>query len=143
MNSVNRRSTENYIKKLKSVDLLLEVDRKQQVENLLKTTKIFNLKVKISLHNSLNSSKDVIRCLELRPCSDKDILENLKEQGVIGVRNVSACRNGVIKPINTYVLTFNAPVLPKKIKVAFLSVNVEVYIPNPRRCYQCQVFWPS
>ena len=25
-------------------------------------------------------------------------------------------------------------------KVAFLSVNVEVYIPNPLRCYQCQVF---
>ena len=31
------------IKKLKSGDLLLEVDRKQ-VENLLKTTKIFDLK---------------------------------------------------------------------------------------------------
>ena len=38
------------IKKLKSGDLLLEVDRKQQVENLLKTTKIFDLIVKISLH---------------------------------------------------------------------------------------------
>ena len=38
------------IKKLKSGDLLLEVDRKQ-VENLLKNTKIFDLKVKISLHN--------------------------------------------------------------------------------------------
>ena len=31
------------IKKLKSGDLLLEVDRQQQVENLLKTTKIFDL----------------------------------------------------------------------------------------------------
>ena len=121
-------------------DLLLEVDRKQQVENLLQTTKIFDLKVKISLHKSLNSSKGVIRCSELRPCSDKDILENLKEQCVIGVRNVSVRRNGVIKPTNTYVLTFNTPVLPKKIKVAFLSVNVEVYIPNPLRCYQGHVF---
>ena len=74
------------IKKLKSGDLLLEVDRQQQVENLLKTTKIFDLKVKISIHNSLSSSTDVIRCSELRPCSDKEILENLKEQGVTGVR---------------------------------------------------------
>ena len=49
------------IKKLKSGDLLfLEVDRKQQVENLLKTTKVLDLKVKISLHQSLNSSKDII-----------------------------------------------------------------------------------
>ena len=107
------------IKKLKSGDLLLEVDRKQQVENLLKTTKIFDLKVKISLHNSLNSSKGVIRCSELRHCSDKEIIENLKEQGVTGVRNVSVRRNGVIKPTNTYILTFNTPILPKKIKVAF------------------------
>ena len=127
------------IKKLKSGDLLLEVDRKQQVENLLKT-KIFDLKVKISLHNSLNSSKGVIRCSELRPCSNKEIIENLKEQGVTGVRNVSVRRNGVFKPANTYVLTFSTPILPKKIKVAFLSVNVEVYIPNLLRFYQCQVF---
>ena len=84
------------IKKLKSGDLLLEVDRKQQVENLLKTTKIFNLKVKISLHHSLNSSKGVIRCPELRPCSDKEIIDNLKEQGVTGVRNVSVRKNGVM-----------------------------------------------
>ena len=128
------------IKKLKSGDLLLEVARKQQVENLLKTTKIFEFKVKISLHNSLSSSKGVIRCSELRPCSEKEILENLKEQGVTGVRYVSVRRNGIIKPTNTYILTFNTPVLPKKIKVAFLSVNLEVYIPNPLRCYQCQVF---
>ena len=125
------------IKKLKSGDLLLEVDRKQQVENLLKTTKIFDLKVKLSLHQSLNSSKGVIRCPELRPCSDKEIIDNLTDQGVTGVRNVSVRKNGVLKSTNTYVLTFNTP---KKIKVAFLSVNVEVYIPNPLRCYQCQVF---
>ena len=98
------------INKLKSVDLLLEVDRKQQVENLLKTTKIVDLKVKISLHNPLNSSKGAIRCPELRPCSEKDILENLKEQGVTGVRSVCVCRNGVIKPTNTYVSTFSTPV---------------------------------
>ena len=128
------------IKKLKSGGLLLEVDRKQQVENLLKTTEIFDLKVKISLHHSLNSSKGVIRCPELRPCSDKEIIDNLKEQGVTGVRNVSVLKNGVIKSTNTYILTFNTPILPKKIKVAFLSVNVEVYIPIPLRCYQCQVF---
>ena len=131
MYSVNSRSSKNYQK---------NKIRKQQVENLLKTTKIFYLKVKISLHQSLNSSKGVIRCPELRPCSDKEIIDNLKDQGVTGVRNVSVRKNGVLKSTNTYVLTFNTPILPKKIKVAFLSVNVEVYIPNPLRCYQCQVF---
>ena len=85
-------------------------------------------------------SKGVIRCPELRPCSDKEIIDNLTDQGVTGVRNVSVRKNGVLKSTNTYVLTFNTPILPKKIKVAFLSVNIEVYIPNPLRCYQCLVF---
>ena len=56
------------------------------------------------------------------------------------VRNIQVRRNGVLRPTHTYVLTFNTPVLPKKIKAAYLSVNVEVYIPNPLRCYNCQVF---
>ena len=98
------------------------------------------ISVKVSLHQSLNSSKGVIRCPELHPCSDKEIIDNLTDQGVTGVRNVKVRKNGVLKSTNTYVLTFNTPILPKKIKVAFLSVNVEVYIPNPLRCYQCQVF---
>ena len=91
-------------------------------------------------YTSLNSSKGVIRCPELHPCSDKEIIDNLTDQGVTGIRNVKVRKNGVLKSTNTYVLTFNTPILPKKIKVAFLSVNVEVYIPNPLRCYQCQVF---
>ena len=128
--------------KLKSGDLLLEVlDRKQEVENLLKTTKIFDLKVKISFYNSLNSSKGVIRCLELRPCSDKEIIENLKEQGVTGVRNVSVRRNGVIKPTNTYVLTFNTPILPKKIKVAFFCERRGIYCKSSKML-PMSGFWP-
>ena len=43
----------------------------------------FDLKVKISLHQSLNSSKGVIRCPELRPCSDKEIIDNLTDQGSV------------------------------------------------------------
>ena len=56
------------------------------------------------------------------------------------VRNIQVRRNGVLKPTHTYVLTFNTTILPNKIKAAYLSVNVEVYIPNPLRCYNCQVF---
>ena len=107
---------------------------------MLSTKKLFNLNVKISLHGSLNTSKGVIRCQDLGPCTDDEILENLKSEGVIHVRNIQVRRNGVLKRTNTYVLTFNTPILPKKIKAAYLFVNVEVYIPNPFRIYNCQVF---
>ena len=88
----------------------------------------------------MNTSKGVIRCQDLGPWTDDEILENLKSEGVIHKRNIQVRRNGVLKRTNTYVLTFNTPILPKKIKAAYLSVNVEVYIPNPLRCYNCQVF---
>ena len=44
------------------------------------------------------------------------------------------------KDTNTFVFTFNTSVLPKQLKVAFLHVSVDPYIPNPLRCYACQVF---
>ena len=128
------------IQRLKSGDLLLEVEKQSHVTNFLTTKILLDLKVKISLHNTLNTSKGVIRCQDLGPCTDDEILDNLKSEGVFHVRIIKVRRNGVLKRTNTYVLTINTPVLPKKIKTAYLSVNVEVYIPNPLRCYHCQVF---
>ena len=45
-----------------------------------------------------------------------------------------------LKDTNTFVFTFNTSILPKQLKVAFLRVSVDPYIPNPLRCYACQVF---
>ena len=128
------------IKKLKSGDLLLEVEKKKHIENLLRTKKLFDLDVNISLHKTLNCSKGVIRCEDLGPCTDVEILDHLRSQGVQDIRNIQVRRNGVLKRTSTYVLTFNTPIMPKKIKAAYISVNVEVYVPNPLRCYHCQVF---
>ena len=88
----------------------------------------------------LNYSKGVMRCKDSGPCTDEEILEQLKTQGVKEIRNIHVRRKGVLKQTNTYVLTFNTPILPKKIKAAYISVNVEVYVPNPLRCYNCQFF---
>ena len=64
-------------------------------------------------------------------------LRTWKSEGVTDVRNIQVRRNGVLRRTNTYVLTFNTPILPKKIKAAYLSVNVEIY---PLRCYKCPLF---
>ena len=85
------------IKRLKSGDLLLEVEKKSHITNLFSTKKLFNLNVKISLHVSLNTSKGVIRCQDLGPCTDNIIFENLKSEGVIHVRNIQVRRNGVLE----------------------------------------------
>ena len=60
------------------------------------------------------------------------------EQGVTDVRRITVRRDGVIKLTNTYVLTFSSPNLPTFVKIGFMQVKVDVYIPNPLRCYHCQ-----
>ena len=62
------------------------------------------------------------------------------EQGVTDVRRITVRRNGVTKLTNTYALTFNSPNLPTVAKIGFMQVKVDVYIPNPLRCYHCEVF---
>ena len=55
--------TPKSVKKLKNKTLLVKTNRKKQTENLLKITSFFNLKVSVSEHNTLNSSKGIIRDL--------------------------------------------------------------------------------
>ena len=64
------------------------------------------------------------------------------EQGDTDVCRISVFSDGVKKPTNTLVFTFNTPVLPSVVKIGLMQVkaDVRVYIPNPLCCYQCQVF---
>ena len=127
------------IKKLhRSNQLLIEVSKKAHAENLLRAQTFHDLKVRVYPHTSLNSSKGVIRCPELRNCSEEEILEGTRSQGVTGVKRFKIKQNGELKDTNTFVFTFNTPVLPKTVKVAYFRVNVEVYVPNTLRCLNCQ-----
>ena len=129
------------IKKLhRSNQLLIEVSRKAHAENLLRAQTFHDLKVRVYPHTSLNSSKGVIRCPELGNCSEEEILEGTRSQGVTAIKRFKVKRNGELKNTNTFVFTFNISVLPKTIKVTYFRVNVEVYIPNPLRCHHCQKY---
>ena len=95
----------------------------------------------VSLHGSLNSCKGVVRCPDLNWVSEQEILEEMRELGVINVRRIKIRRDGSLKDTNIFVFTFNTSILPKQFKVAFLRVSVDPYILNQLRCYACQVFW--
>ena len=69
------------VKKLKKT-LLVETNRKSQTENLLKTTTFFGLRVSVTEHQSLNSSKGIIRDRMLKGEKEDVIVDYLKEQGV-------------------------------------------------------------
>ena len=97
------------------------------------------LKCSVTPHKSLNTSKGIVRCPAIIWQSNEQFLEFMEEQGVTDVRRINVHHDGALKPTNTFVFTFITPELPTVVKIGFIQAKVDVYVPNPLRCYQCQV----
>ena len=132
--------TAKSVKKLKNGTLLVETTRKTQTENLKKQTSFFGVPVEVTEHKSLNSSKGIIRNPILRSETEENILEYLKPQGVTHVKRFTIRKNHEIINTNTLLLTFNSVVTPKTLKIFYQIIQVELYVPNPLRCFNCQKF---
>jgi hypothetical protein len=88
----------------------------------------------------LNTSRGVIRCRVFHDCDDTEVLEALSPQDVTEVKRILSKRNGMTEKTNTFIVTFGLPFPPKSIKAAYLKLNVDPYVPNPLRCFNCQKF---
>jgi hypothetical protein len=108
--------------------------------NTLKMNTWISTSTKVTPHKSLNSCKGVICCRNLRDCSDEKVLEALSKKSVTEVKHIFAKKNGSSLLTNTFILTFDKPILPKSVKVAYLNVSVEPFVPIPLRCYNWQKF---
>ena len=123
------------IKRLRDGSFLVECGKRAQAQNLLQTNRFNNRPVKVSIHKTLNSSRGVIRCRDLADMSEVEIRDELRDQGVVGVK-----KEGEVIPTNTLFLTFGSPDLPKEITVGYLKVKVALFVPNPMRCFNCNKF---
>ena len=132
--------TPKNVKKLKNGTLLVETNRKSQSENLLKITKFFSINVTVTEHKTLNSCKGIIRDRMLKNETEENITEYLKQQGVTACKRFKIKKDGNFIETNTLLLTFNTTTLPKSLKNFYRIIPVEVYIPNPLRCFNCQSF---
>ena len=127
-------------KKLRSGQNLVEVSKEHHARNLLKCKTFVQIPVQISAHKSLNTKKGIVRCSDLRDCNNEEILEELEGQGVIRVQRMMFTRDGIKRPTNTFIVTFGEPKLPSHINIGYLKVKVQMFIPNPIRCFNCQKF---
>ena len=98
------------------------------------------LKCSVTPHSSLNTSEGIVPCPALSKATNDDIKAGMDEQKVTDVCRITVRRDSIIKPFNTFVLTFNSPNLPTVVKIGFMQVKVNVYIPNLLQYYNCQVF---
>ena len=59
---------------------------------------------------------------------------------MIEVKRVSIKKEGKTIETNTYIMHFNTPKIPEKIKVDYTMERVEQYIPKSLQCYKCQKY---
>ena len=117
----------------------MECSRRVQAENLLKTVTFVDCPVHLSV-KTFNSSLGVIRCHELSGLSEVEIRDELKTRDVVEVHCLTVKKEGKVIPIYTLFLTFNPPDMLKEIKVGYLKVKVDLFIPKPLQCFNCSKF---
>ncbi|XP_062590939.1 uncharacterized protein LOC134252467 [Saccostrea cucullata] len=84
------------------------------------------------------SSRRGVKDHDLDDIPEQEIQSELESQGVVSVKRFTKKRNDIIEPTNTYLLTFGMPTLPSKIKVGLYQMKIEMFVPNPLRCFKCQ-----
>ena len=92
-------------KRLRDGSFLVECSRRTQAGNLLKKTKkktvnFVDRPVHVSVHETLNSSRGVIRCRELSDMSEIEIRDELKTQGVVEVHKERGEGNSYQHPVS-------------------------------------------
>jgi hypothetical protein len=132
--------TAKAMRQLRTGQILIEVDREGQSKNLLKLTELCTVPVKVSAHRTLNSSKGVIRSFDLARMNPAELVAELSDQGVISALNIKQRRDGIERITPVIILTFSMPTPPKEIFAEYLRLKVDVYVPNPLRCFKCQQF---
>ncbi|XP_064467791.1 uncharacterized protein LOC135378634 [Ornithodoros turicata] len=127
-------------KKLSTGDLQVQIETKEQSLALISLRTTDGIAVTTSPQRTLNTIKGVISEDQLLSCTEQELEEGLKEQGVISAKRISMKRDGEMIPTTHIVLCFQLHSLPTTIKAGYVSCHVRAYIPNPRRCYKCQRF---
>ena len=129
------------IQKLGSGELLIQCKSNEQAQKLFDAEKFGDIPCVAESHRSLNQSKGIIRSNQL----DRETEEGLTEgiEGVVHSRRMLVWRHGSSHKTNSFLLTFDSCIPPSKVKVAWMKLDVQTYIPNPMRCFNCQKFGHS
>lgn len=118
--------------------LIVKTRSRLQTTKLLQTAEFCGKSVSVTLHQSRNYSQGIIWAPGLRHMSDADLLSDLRAKGVTGVRRITTVRDGQRRDTSLIILTFGSVTLPQEINIGYLHFDVEVFVPNPLRCFNCQ-----
>lgn len=129
-----------FAKKLAAGNLLVKVCSTSQAKTILKMTKLHCYDVTVSVHPGLNTCKGVITCRDLKSLDEKEIIEYMKDQGVVDAKFITRTVDGKRENSWSVILTFARSTVPDFVYVGYERVSCRVFIPLPLRCFKCQKF---
>jgi cell division protein FtsB len=123
---------------LRDGSLLVEAFTKEQALKIASLKILGTFHVEVAPHKTLNTCKGVVYSHDLKMIEEKEIVEELASQKVTEVKRIMTRRDGALTPSPLHILTFNATVLPEFVFVGFIRIKVDLHVPNPMRCLNCQ-----
>lgn len=126
------------ITELRSGDLMIKANNLKAAKKFLNAKFIDVVPVKIVSHATLNSSQGLIFCDKIKNISEEDILKDMSEFNVIGVRKFMKKEGDNLISTGGAVITFNLIHPPEWLDLGWRTVKVYEYIPNPLKCNNCQ-----
>lgn len=130
--------------------LIIKCRNQKQVKAILQISIIGTIPVKSTERQTVE--KGVIYGVSTE-MKENEILHELKHQGVVDVKRIMKRSTSNVKsiddseenrpkfiPMTSVILSFNKPILPSSVTMCFQSFTVKQYIPQVKRCFQCQRF---
>lgn len=128
-------------KKLKNGTILIKTKTSVQAMALVKLTSLNStIEIDISEHNTLNFTKGVVYCNDLRGISEEDIQLELANQNVCEVKKILKKNNNELQETGLVILKFSCSHLPSEINIGYQKIRIRPYIPLPLRCRKCQKY---
>lgn len=141
-----KKAIDGISKEVENINILRDGSLLVLTKNQKIAEKFINVKnfgglcpVTIKYQNNLNNCKGTIRDSNLIQTKEAEILEELKSQGVVDIYKFKKIIDGKAIPTGLILLTFDLYKVPQRINVAWYSVKVYDYYPNPMRCKNCQL----
>lgn len=119
-------------------NLVIRVRSEKKAKKLMEVTELIDrtTQVKVTEHPKLNRSRCIVTCHSVSELTDKELEEELADQGVIGVHRFS--KKGV--KTNTMVVTVKGTVPPKEIAFGYEVCRTRPYKDSPMQCFRCFSF---
>lgn len=125
-------------KRLRDGTLLTKVISKKQAQLITSLQTLGGIiDVEVKEHPTLNHSKGLIFCYDLKNLTEEEILDGLKGQRVTEVKKMNKKINGEWVGTGSVIVTFKASTIPTSLDVGFHHVQCKQYIPSPMRCLNC------